>query len=93
MDFDIILEYDVSPWELHPLEMANSLPTLNKQSNGRAMVTISGGMSSAGTTSDLEREVERYHQFAKCRPAELSIRLFADPMEGLRAIGEHVLPK
>jgi 5,10-methylenetetrahydromethanopterin reductase len=33
----------VSPWELHPLKMANSLLTLNEASNGRGMVGISGG--------------------------------------------------
>jgi len=33
----------VSPWELHPLKMANSLLTLNEASNGRGMVAISGG--------------------------------------------------
>jgi len=33
----------VSPWELHPLKMANALLTLNQHSNGRGMVAISGG--------------------------------------------------
>ena len=33
----------VSPWELHPLKMANALLTLNEMSNGRAMVAVSGG--------------------------------------------------
>ena len=33
----------VSPWELHPLKMANALLTLNEYSNGRGMVAISGG--------------------------------------------------
>ena len=33
----------VSPWELHPLKMANSLLTLNEMSNGRAMIGISAG--------------------------------------------------
>lgn len=33
----------VSPWELHPLKMANALLTLNEASNGRGMVAISGG--------------------------------------------------
>ena len=33
----------VSPWEMHPLKMANALLTLNELSNGRAMIGVSGG--------------------------------------------------
>jgi alkanesulfonate monooxygenase SsuD/methylene tetrahydromethanopterin reductase-like flavin-dependent oxidoreductase (luciferase family) len=33
----------VSPWELHPLKMANSLLTLNEMSKGRAILAVSGG--------------------------------------------------
>jgi alkanesulfonate monooxygenase SsuD/methylene tetrahydromethanopterin reductase-like flavin-dependent oxidoreductase (luciferase family) len=33
----------VSPWELHPLKMANALLTLNELSNGRAIIGVSGG--------------------------------------------------
>jgi alkanesulfonate monooxygenase SsuD/methylene tetrahydromethanopterin reductase-like flavin-dependent oxidoreductase (luciferase family) len=33
----------VSPWEMHPLKMANSVLTLNEIANGRAMLAISGG--------------------------------------------------
>jgi len=33
----------VSPWELHPLKMANALLTLNELANGRAMIGVSGG--------------------------------------------------
>jgi len=33
----------VSPWELHPLKMANTLLTLNEMSAGRAMIAVSGG--------------------------------------------------
>jgi alkanesulfonate monooxygenase SsuD/methylene tetrahydromethanopterin reductase-like flavin-dependent oxidoreductase (luciferase family) len=33
----------ISPWEMHPLKMANALLTLNETSRGRAMVGISGG--------------------------------------------------
>jgi alkanesulfonate monooxygenase SsuD/methylene tetrahydromethanopterin reductase-like flavin-dependent oxidoreductase (luciferase family) len=50
------------------------------------------GMSSAGDRSDIDHEIERYQQFADSGLTELSIRLFDDPMEGLKMIGEHVLP-
>ncbi len=33
----------VSPWEMHPLKMANSLLTLNEYSGGRACMTVGGG--------------------------------------------------
>ena len=33
----------VSPWEMHPLKMANAILTLNEMSNGRAMIGVSGG--------------------------------------------------
>jgi Luciferase-like monooxygenase len=33
----------VSPWEMHPLKITNSLLTLNEMSNGRGMAAISGG--------------------------------------------------
>ncbi len=33
----------LSPWEMHPLKMANALLTLNEMSNGRAMMAVSGG--------------------------------------------------
>ncbi len=33
----------VSPWEMHPLKITNSLLTLNEMTNGRAMIGISGG--------------------------------------------------
>ncbi|TDJ42682.1 MAG: LLM class flavin-dependent oxidoreductase [Gammaproteobacteria bacterium] len=50
------------------------------------------GMSSAGDFSDIEKELDRYQKFAKSGLTELSIRLFDDPMDGLKMIGEHVLP-
>jgi alkanesulfonate monooxygenase SsuD/methylene tetrahydromethanopterin reductase-like flavin-dependent oxidoreductase (luciferase family) len=51
------------------------------------------GMSSAGDINDIAREVERYQAFAQSGLTELSIRLFDDPMDGLKLLGQHVLPK
>jgi len=51
------------------------------------------GMSSAGDFSDIDREVERYRKFAASGLTELSLRLFDDPMDGLKMLGEHVLPE
>ena len=50
------------------------------------------GMSSAGDMGDIDREIERYRQFAAGGLTELSIRLFDDPWNGLKMIGDHVLP-
>ena len=50
------------------------------------------GMSSAGDMNDLDRELDRVRQFAASGLTELSLRLFDDPMDGLKMIGEHVLP-
>jgi hypothetical protein len=50
------------------------------------------GMSSAGDENAIDREVERYREFATSGLTELSIRLFDDPMDGLKLIGERVLP-
>ena len=33
----------ISPWEMHPLKMANAVLTLNEMSKGRAMIGVSGG--------------------------------------------------
>ncbi|MCP4090679.1 MAG: LLM class flavin-dependent oxidoreductase [Gammaproteobacteria bacterium] len=51
------------------------------------------GMSSTGDINDIDREIERFRAFADTGLTELSIRLFDDPMDGLKLIGEHVLPK
>lgn len=40
----------VSPFEMHPLKIANALLTLNEISNGRAVVAIGGGGSVMGAT-------------------------------------------
>ncbi|MGI9309666.1 MAG: LLM class flavin-dependent oxidoreductase [Gammaproteobacteria bacterium] len=50
------------------------------------------GMASAGDMGDIDREIERYKNFAAGGLTELSLRLFDDPMDGLKLIGEHVLP-
>ncbi len=50
------------------------------------------GMASAGDFSDIDHEIDRYKEFADGGLTELSIRLFDDPMDGLKMIGEHILP-
>ena len=50
------------------------------------------GMSSAGGLDAIDAEIERYQQFEKAGLDELCIRLFDDPMDGLKLLGERVLP-
>ena len=41
---------------------------------------------------DLEQEIERFRQFKTAGLTELSLRLFDNPMDGLKIIGRHVVP-
>jgi alkanesulfonate monooxygenase SsuD/methylene tetrahydromethanopterin reductase-like flavin-dependent oxidoreductase (luciferase family) len=48
----------ISPWEMHPIKLANSLFTLNEISDGRASIVIGGGGAILAHTSfDLTRRV------------------------------------
>ena len=49
-------------------------------------------LSSAGDMSDINKELERFYQFKEAGMTDLSIRLFDDPWDGLKMIGEKVLP-
>ena len=49
-------------------------------------------LSSAGDLSDIDRELDRFKQFKKRGMTDLSIRLFDEPMKGLKMIGEKILP-
>ena len=51
-----------------------------------------GDLSSAGDMSDIDKELERFYQFKEAGITDLSIRLFDDPWDGLKTIGEKVLP-
>ena len=50
------------------------------------------GMSSTGDMKDLEQEIERFRQFKTSGLTELSLRLFDNPMDGLKIIGRYVVP-
>ena len=49
-------------------------------------------LSSAGDMRDINKELERFYQFKEAGMTDLSIRLFDDPWDGLKMIGEKVLP-
>lgn len=50
------------------------------------------GMSSAGGLDAIDAEIERFKAFADAGVTELSLRLFDEPMAGLKILGEKVLP-
>jgi 5,10-methylenetetrahydromethanopterin reductase len=49
--------------------------------------------SSAGGLDDIDHQIERFRVFEKAGLTELSIRLFDEPMAGLKIVAEHVLPR
>jgi alkanesulfonate monooxygenase SsuD/methylene tetrahydromethanopterin reductase-like flavin-dependent oxidoreductase (luciferase family) len=48
--------------------------------------------SSAGGLDDIPAQIERFRTFERAGLTELSIRLFDEPMAGLKILAEHVLP-
>ena len=50
------------------------------------------GLTSTGGMKDLDREIERFKTFERAGLTEISLRLHDDPMEGLKIIGEHIVP-
>jgi len=65
----------VSPWEMHPLKMANALLTLNEYSKGRASLCVGGGAEWNGVM---------------CIPVERRVRAVRETTELLKAAcGEH----
>jgi 5,10-methylenetetrahydromethanopterin reductase len=49
--------------------------------------------ASAGDLGDIDFQIERFRVFEKAGLTELSIRLFDEPMAGLKIVAEHVLPR
>ncbi len=50
------------------------------------------GFTSTGGLEDLDREIERYQTYKKAGLTEIALRLHDDPMDGLKIIGEQVVP-
>ncbi len=51
------------------------------------------GLSSAGTPATIGTELTRFKKFAEAGFTDLALRLFDDPMDGLRIIGERLVPE
>ncbi len=54
--------------------------------------TLIDKLSSAGDLNDLDREIERMKEFEAAGLTEIALRVFDDPAEGIKLIGEHVVP-
>ncbi len=50
------------------------------------------GCSSAGGLDAIDAQIERFRVFEKAGVTDLAIRLFDDPFESIKVIGERVLP-
>jgi hypothetical protein len=50
------------------------------------------GCASAGGLDAIDEQIERFRVFERAGLTELAIRLFDDPMDGLKIVGDHVLP-
>ena len=49
-------------------------------------------LTCAGDLNDIDREIERLKKFEAGGVTDMTIRLFDDPMAGLKMIGERVVP-
>ncbi|TDJ47647.1 MAG: LLM class flavin-dependent oxidoreductase [Gammaproteobacteria bacterium] len=59
---------------------------------GKIVTHLVNELSSAGDWSDIDREIERLKKFEAAGLTDISIRLFDDPVAGLKIIGERVVP-
>lgn len=50
------------------------------------------GLSSTGDLGDLDREIERFKEYERLGLTEIAIRVHDDPVDGIKLIGEHVIP-
>jgi 5,10-methylenetetrahydromethanopterin reductase len=78
----------VSPWEQHPLKMANSLLTPNELSNGRAMIAVGGGggvLGAIGWRARTDGPVwPGYHPVKKTRYPDRRVRGVRECIEILK---------
>jgi hypothetical protein len=50
------------------------------------------GLSSAGDLDDVDREIERFKQYASLGLTEIAIRVHGNPVDAIKLIGERVVP-
>ena len=50
------------------------------------------GLSSTGDLNAIDREIERFKEYAALGLTEIAIRVHDNPVEGIKLIGEHIVP-
>jgi len=50
------------------------------------------GLSSAGDIDDIDREIERFKEYASLGLTEIAIRVHGNPVDAIKLIGERVVP-
>ena len=50
------------------------------------------GLSSTGDLNAIDREIERFKEYAALGLTEIAIRVHDDPVDGIKLIGEHIVP-
>lgn len=58
----------------------------------RIVDALVDGLSSSGDLSDIDREIERFKEYAALGLTEIAIRVHDDPVDGIKLIGEHIIP-
>lgn len=53
---------------------------------------LANELTSVGDLDDIDREIERLKKFEAAGLTDIAIRLFDDPMQGLKVLGERVVP-
>jgi hypothetical protein len=48
--------------------------------------------TSAAPLAEIDREIERLHEFARAGLTEIALRIYENPAETIRVIGERVVP-
>ena len=54
--------------------------------------TLIDGLSSTGDLGAIDREIERFKEYAALGLTEIAIRVHDDPVDGIKLIGEHIVP-
>ena len=50
------------------------------------------GLSSTGDLNDIDREVERFKEYEALGLTDIAIRVHDNPVDGIKLIGEHIIP-
>jgi 5,10-methylenetetrahydromethanopterin reductase len=58
----------------------------------RIVDALIDGLSSTGDLDDIDREIERFKEYASLGLTEIALRVHGDPVEAIKLIGERIVP-